>query len=152
MTALTWGHNDKRLFVATGNQVKSFIYFQDSMCHKVHALLFNRLLLMPSTLILLSCLWCTGSPKYSRSFYLRFCLFTIKEIISKFRIRRLSLACLLFLIVFFHQIQLYFEPYSASSLVAISEFAVFCQNVSTANYEGRLYTNQTDLVVHMIFK
>jgi hypothetical protein len=33
-----------------------------------------------------------------------------------------------------------FGMYSAPSLFAVSEFAVFRRNVSTANYEGRLYS------------
>jgi hypothetical protein len=41
----------------------------------------------------------TGGPRYSRSFYLRFRLFAIKESIPKFGIRGLSLAYSGFLIV-----------------------------------------------------
>ena len=43
----------------------------------------------------------TGGPRYSRSFYLRFRLFAIKESIPKFGIRGLSLAYSQFLIVFY---------------------------------------------------
>jgi hypothetical protein len=80
----------------------------------------------------------TGGPRYSRSFYLRFRLFTIKGSIPKFRIRGLSLA----FDSIGYQYKLYITilgPYSTPSLFAVSEFAVFCQNTSTANYEGRLY-------------
>ncbi len=42
----------------------------------------------------------TGFPRYSRSFYLRFCLFAIKESIPKLKIRGLCLTYSRFSIVF----------------------------------------------------
>ncbi len=54
-----------------------------------------------------------------------------------------------------YKIQLYitiFGPYSTPSLFAVSELAVFCQNVSTANYEGHLYLYQSSCLINDFYK
>ena len=84
----------------------------------------------------------TGGPRYSRSFYLQFRLFEVKENILNCSIRGLSLAYSRFLVKYGTKFSLKcIEPYNAPSLFAVSIFAVFFRNVSTANYEGRMYCN-----------
>jgi hypothetical protein len=55
--------------------------------------------IMGSSLIYVT--YCTGGPRYSRSFYPRFRLFAVRENIQKFKIRGLSLAFSRFLTVFY---------------------------------------------------
>ncbi len=64
------------------------------------------------------------------------CGFAIKESLPKFRIRGLSLAYWRFLILFDIKssfLKQIVGPYSAPLLFAVSEFAVFCQNVLPAH-------------------
>ncbi len=76
-----------------------------------------------------------GGPRNSRTFYLRIRLFAVEENIRKFIIFDFDSASLDWIL---WNVTPNF-PIVLDFLYANSRFAVFAQDVSTANYEGRLY-------------
>ena len=84
----------------------------------------------------------TGGPRYSRTFYLRFRLFTVQENTyqnSVFAVFSSLIRVFLKEFALKMVLKWLFQAYSAPSLFAVSVFAVLWWNVSTANYEGSLY-------------